>query len=512
MKYSSIKVVPFFLVLAFFSQCFILFSEENILSAFIVTVTSLLTFQYLFGKTYAFKRYPLSALTIFGLNISTQSGALLYQSFTWTPLNFNLFDASQTFFYLGLLQLTAIISHWLYIKSIFFRKVRKKLSFLIVSKLGFFKFHSPEVFYFLGFVGLFSIWFSATETIEYGDVGGKFLVALIPFTYAPYLMLLKNYFLTTKKIGSINLTPLIIYTIMVFVVAFAKNSRGIFALVFMTVGLIILLYVVTDAIKINITRSLFFKVLLLIFPILYVFSLLSDFSLAMVIVRSERAAVSGWDLITLTYNTFMDDDALNIYRKNAESYLLNEYNETYISNPIFARLITVKFDDNMIQYYNLLTPNLSVDLLETTIAKLIALLPTPIINFFGMGIDKEKLEFSIGDYIYYLSSGYGLGGYRTGSIVAHGLIIFGPFFYVIMMFIVMPIVFVIFDSFLKFENGKIIFSPFILLISFQLFTTFNGDGLNNLVNFFMRSLPQLMVIYILLCVPFLFISSVKHKR
>jgi len=217
----------------------------------------------------------------------------------------------------------------------------------------------------------------------------------------------------------------------------------------------------------------------------------------MVMVRNQRKDVVGVELIKLTFATFRDRKAVTEFKESKKDFAIFDYNETYISNPIFARLITTKFHDNAIYYAGFLNQNQTNSVRRTSESKIVALLPTPLIKLLGLDIEKKGLEFSMGDYIYYLVSGRGLGGYRTGSPVAHGLVLFGPLFYVIMFFVAL-VAYSIADSFFFETGAKTIFSPLILILIYNLFSLFNGDSAVDLFSFFLRTLPQNILFYILL--------------
>jgi hypothetical protein len=55
-------------------------------------------------------------------------------------------------------------------------------------------------------------------------------------------------------------------------------------------------------------------------------------------------------------------------------------------------------------------------------------LPTPILNLLHISVNKADLNFSMGDYLVYLSRGIPLGGRKTGSVFAEGITLLGPLF------------------------------------------------------------------------------------
>ena len=55
-------------------------------------------------------------------------------------------------------------------------------------------------------------------------------------------------------------------------------------------------------------------------------------------------------------------------------------------------------------------------------------LPTPVLNKLGIAVSKDDLAYSMGDYLAYLSRGLPLGGHVIGSMLAQGIVLFGPLF------------------------------------------------------------------------------------
>ena len=456
MKEEFLKIIYTCTALALILQILIDFSIENIISALITCIISLIAFTYLFDKNAYFYRYPISCLIIFGFNITNQSGALLYQTLNWTPISFNLNNPIETFFYSGIELLTLLLAHKLYAQSGFYHAMSRAISTKVINGLGFFKIPSNSMLWTSGFIGMFAVWQSTGTEINYGDIGGKFMVAFIPFVTAPYLIPFLNRFTVSNKDSSFKSNLIFLYTFLLIVIAFIKNSRGFFAAPIFTFILIYMLFWVTGYFKIN--KQQLMKFFFWLIPLGFLFYFISGISKAMLIVRANREGVSGLTMINDTISVFLDPNEIAAYDEMTKYAINNAYNETYISNSIFARLITIKFDDNMLSYYKLLTQQDASQLLDISINKIWAILPAPILNVFITGFNKTDFEFSIGDAIYSLVSGteFSLGGYRTGSIVVHGLILMGPFFYVLLLMFI-PIVYSLFDSFYKHVNGKIFF-------------------------------------------------------
>ena len=103
----------------------------------------------------------------------------------------------------------------------------------------------------------------------------------------------------------------------------------------------------------------------------------------------------------------------------------------------------------------------------------------------------------MGDAIHSRVSEVHLGSNELGSLVGHGIILFGPFFYLV-VFLVAPITFLTADAFTRFEGDELRYAVFALVFVFPFWTLYHGDSLLDIVNFILRILPQTVLIYAVL--------------
>lgn len=487
---TKLQILGFFLLISFFTQMLIAPSISSFVSCSLIVLSSFITFVYIFNGKSKFQKFPLSLFTILSFNFSTQSGALFFQSVSLKSVTYNLFTPVETFYYLFLFQISIILAHFFYSNFYSFRRLKNTISNKIFKQLGLFDELPAFNIWVFGFLGMVSIWFSATSSVVYGDIIGKAFLALIPFVYFPYLLLFK------KNVASKKLVLLMfIYTLALIILGIVSNSRGIFA-----TGIIIILfvsYIFYEAYKYKITKRTIFKLLFICIISLSFLSILSDLALSMIIVRSERDEVTGWALFLLTINTLLDGESLERYKIIAQGNIYKGYNEVYLDNPYIARFITTKFEDTLIYYSLQLTIDQSLSVLVVTIDKIFALLPTPLLSILGANIDKKTLEFTITDYVWFLHSGVGLGGYRVSPLLGHGLAIFGLFYFIITIF-VLPFFFVVLDSFTNTIKNKLVYSPLILISLYSLYQFLTIGSLISPIAFLFRAMPQLILYYVLI--------------
>jgi hypothetical protein len=164
---------------------------------------------------------------------------------------------------------------------------------------------------------------------------------------------------------------------------------------------------------------------------------LADLATAMAIARPARTKVSGTAMLAKTIEVLRKPYLIQQFRdRQSHAGLFSTYDESYIANPLFARLVETKFHDNALYFSRSLETNASREKLTKVTADFLwSILPEPVLKRLGIKIDKDDLNFSMGDYLAYLSRGVPLGGRKTGSIFAQGQVVFGalfPFIYALL--------------------------------------------------------------------------------
>jgi len=177
------------------------------------------------------------------------------------------------------------------------------------------------------------------------------------------------------------------------------------------------------------------------------------------------------------------------------------YDEFYISNAAVARLVTVRFDDNMIFFGDLLT-SADIDYFnELLFNSFIAILPTPVLDALGFNISKEDLIYSAADIIVSLATGMPMYGFKTGSLPAGYYLTFGVFFPVLGIVTGLAGSFV-FDNFSRIKNGFLELSPFALLSMYTVFILYTQDSWVTFTFQITRALFEGILLYIIVLVVF----------
>ena len=176
-----------------------------------------------------------------------------------------------------------------------------------------------------------------------------------------------------------------------------------------------------------------------------------------------------------------------------------EYNENYINNPILARFVYTKFVDVNMNNALRLSDSQAEEIRQKTRSRLISMLPTPVINYFKLDVDKLDLGFSSGDLYSYIARGIELGGYTTGSEIPDGITIFGAMFWPVLCLLVL-LQYLIYDAFCMVDGqGRLHVGALVLLNVVPIFTLgVMQESVSNQLVSIIRGVPQLIVLYLVL--------------
>jgi hypothetical protein len=232
----------------------------------------------------------------------------------------------------------------------------------------------------------------------------------------------------------------------------------------------------------------------------------------MVMVRGKRSTISNTELVLHTFEAFQDKKSLEDYRSSMVNLVgAGNYNETYLANPFLARFVVTKFFDNTILLEDVRMGKYAADIWKITLDKIAALLPTPLLKLIGVNLDKKDVEFSIGDALYFMQYGSGLGGYRVGSSIGHGLGLMGPFIYIVVIPLYITI-FIALNSLTSFTRGMVSISPIILLQIMSIYSLACGDSLLVPIGMLLRTLPQNILLYWIIFHATRWLSGFNQRR
>ena len=479
-------------VLTFPLQCAIEPASENIAAVCIVLVSSLSMLAYIKWGAPA-EDQPLSTIAIFGFCITTQWGALLVQTAYWTPLRLSLYNPLRTFGTLAFYQAIAIGMHMLFRYFSVPNPPHPRLVRGLLAWAGVYKIPSSRVLWLMGIGGLGTFALSSHD-----GVLARIASAFNFFAWAPFLLPI-----FIRKVGPgycnerRNKLFLVGYAGLVVVMGIALNVRVVMFIGVVTVALLYLLIGLRSKAPLRRKSLVRLGVLALVMAALSV--PLANLATSMAIARGSRGHVSPVEMVKKTLSVWRRPALIAEYRR--ERFAVSRfaaYDEHYIANPLLARFVETKFHDNALHFADALTTRDSRQrLMNVTIDATWAVLPTPLLGLLGIGVDKDEMNYSMGDYLAYLSRGVPLGGRKTGSMFAQGEAIMGPLF---------PILYAIACLFLyglmdlltvRQADGAVELSALAMMtLWIYFYRGITSDALSNIAVFIFRDYGQRLLIFV----------------
>jgi hypothetical protein len=457
-----------------------------------VLASSLTVLLYVAG-TKALETQPLSTFAIFGFCVTSQLGALLVQTATWTALRSSLYDPIYTFGTLALYQGIALLAHIAYRFFSLERPTRVGILRGLLDWAGVYRVPTSGTLWFMGCIGLVSFFFSRNL-----GVIGKVALAFNFLTWGPFLI---PFYLS--QVGDAycnarrNKMLLGVFAMAMVVLGVGLNARGIMFAGVVTVALLYLLAGMRSQAPLR--RRSIIRLCALAAVLAAVSVPLSDLATSMVIAREWRGKVSAAEMIRTTLHVWRTPKLIATYRAGAEAASrYKSYDEHYIDNALLARFVGTKYVDNSLHFARgISTDDSKARLRDVSLRFMWAALPTPVLHRLGINVDKDQLGFSMGDYLAYLSRGLPLGAHKVGSMLAQGIALFGPLFPFIFAAICLVLFGVMDLLTLRPLAGAASLSALGML---QIWSFFNAglvyEGLHTAFTFLVRSIELTVLIYV----------------
>ena len=390
----------------------------------------------------------------------------------------------------------------------FYLSIKRKNTLLFLKNVlyecGFYDRVNNKTLWILGLFGIMAEIYTTINHIEFGNVIGKTLEAFTFLQYAPILIFFPRLMGIDDKSEIFVLNKsCIIYTTLLMMLSFAANSReallepiGTFALLFL------LSYLNTPQ---NVHQSINIKYIYGgIFIVFLVFPIINDVSLAMLYNRKFRSETNRTELLVNTFNTLKDKRIMEELRSIKDRKELNAlktetsktWSETYVSNFALNRYCNLKVTDNTL-YHAKRVGFANQYMFDDFCFELVALLPTPILNFFKIDYDKN-VRYSRGDKLKALSMNrHPRGSFLVTSHLADGLLTFGYWYFPI-EFLLFYFRFLFLDTFLLRYKGKVYYSIFGLITIFTFLAMFrHADGCCDSLSYLLRGYWQGVILFIL---------------
>lgn len=498
--YCALVLVAAAVQLMFFWQ-----AEANVASTLIAGAASIVGIQYALNAT-RFRAHPVSALILLFYTTTSTSGALLVKGLEWSPLVDRLTVPLITFGVLLAAQLVLLAADLAYLRLQPLQALRGAISRRVLLPLGLFRWPSDLQLWMLGLIGCASVILTGTDyesaaSFGLASAGGKLIRAFGFLKYAPFLIpfrgALSGFPVRTRM-------PLILlggYFAALVVISFATNSRSTFADAVPTIGICVLLAAGLGRLDLKRVPP----ARLLVFAIAGVLGalLLSRVALAMVVVRDYRYSVDVGMLVNMTLEALFNTEWLNAAKAKMDVAVnVGDYSETYVDSRFFARFLLTKFHDNVFYYFSLMGPDQIASYKGFMLDRLLGTMPDPLLRLFGIVLDKQDLVVSNGDYVVYIVDGWGLGGFKTGSMMAEVYAVFGWAWPLVLAASAL-LLFVFYDAFVMGTNaGRLAFAPLAILLIWNLVGTtasvgFGTESVANIPSAIVRGLPQNVVMYLI---------------
>jgi hypothetical protein len=474
-------------------QCVIAPSATNIACSCIIFASSIAVLLYIVW-TDALEVQPISTFAILGFCLTTQLGALLVQTASWIPVSASLYDPIYTFFILAFYQAVAMLVHAVY--CLFNRsKPERQLLRGLFTAMGLYRTPSAPTLWVMAVIGLASYVVSSFPP-PLGKVGDGFnFLCWAPFLIPIYSAQIGEGY-CNKRVNSIMLG---FHIGAIVFLALALNIRTILFSGAVMVGLNYLLIGLRSHATVQ-WRSLR-KLPLYALIALILAKPLSYVTTAMAVAHAARGKVTADVMIGKTINILQHPALIAAFRKREKKDSeYSGYDEHYLENPILARFVETKFHDNTLHFAGMLTSDENQALLrEATERSLWALLPDPVLKMMGLKIDKGRKGKAIGsngDYIVYLAKGIPLGGFKTGSVFAQGIALFGilfPFVYAAILWLLYAVMDLLT---VRSSNERAISTALAMMNSWRFFIWgITADGLDLIFALILRYFMQMILIY-----------------
>lgn len=435
-------------------------SEDNFTGCVVSVMSTLLYFKVVFTID-TIRRRPVSFV------------ASIYPFlFMYLPLPATLLDGNemshdmsepmQTFglqflFFCCILLAFALADRWSKSHSVVYSLLRR---------CGYFKAPSNMQLWALGVIGLFFKLFLLNSQFGDGATAGAGTLSMFSlFLYSPICIYFKEMF-GLKPVTTFEKRAVWAYMIILSLFLISTNSRSQMLSPFVVW---VCCYMIQQIYK-KTTRN-WFTYKKLIIGIVAAFILLgpaTDMGYAMLVVRGERVDMDFTTLLQRSIQVFQDKQQIEQAKAEEateaeaeEAYAIGDWNESYVSSIFLNRLCNYRVADQSIQYAKLVGYG-NNSMKELFVADALMAPVGPIAKHLTSA-KKSDFEFSSMDYLYYLSTGVGLGGYKVGGDVGLGLATFGYTFFPLAI-LVYILVFILMNSVARFTGGILNIS-FITLIS-----------------------------------------------
>lgn len=501
----------------------IFFLDGPNLYCIVVTLGLSLIAYKVIGKPIYVQEFPLSTISVLLFIFSSLTLPLVVSSIEFRPITRNLVVPIDVISYVALTVITVLIAHWIYRGTIIPRKARQFLSEKVNRKFGLFKNPGYSQLWMMGIIGVLCLFYKAYALQTKGAVGNasilsKVITGMIPFAYAPFLIPFSKMYSTKPfKVTGKIVIPLLIFFGPIVAAAVLRNDRSDFAMAPVIMLLALAIGLLTQRIKLI---KINFKVLIpAAMMVIIVYPLLADLAIAMIIVRKQYGKQGAREQVDLTLELMTHREDIKRMMDMLNTDTAKVYDESYYnsSNVFLDRFANLKFHDNSLVEGYAMNDGQLAQLADFSFYNALAGFPDPVLRLMGIDMDKTRYNtMSVGDYFLYLNTGTGLGGFKVGSVIGHGITLFGMFFFPIFGCIIICY-FCVIDGLtyrrkvsvesirthdwrmeIKPVYGLPFIAPMVLLNALDMLNPYRWGSLAEIPLFILRDMPQNIFLYVLI--------------
>ena len=379
---------------------------------------------------------------------------------------------------------------------------RRKGPIRFYKFIGLYNSSSEKSIWLLGIIGL------SVRIVSYVTSGFYSLNLVDTFadlTYAPTVLFFPFCFRENPEKPVDFKKPVIwVYLIILSIVNLASNSRFEIMAPFIMIAVFYFIYLVKE--DINLKSVLSPKRILcgivIVLLLLGIMQILSD---AMLSVRNNKFDYSISQLVIMTAQNAIDSIGAKKeeveHNKVARPYS-EGWTEEYIDNFALNRYGNIRVSDEIFFYSKNLSDGDRADLRESLRIQLLCLIPTPVMRFFGIEIDKRDFYYSPATYLYY-KAGYCdypfIFNHRViTSYLPDGLSMFGGY-----CLIIQSLLFLITFWFIRGlsyydSTGNYVYSLFgVLSMNTYHYIGVNANGMFDSCAYLLRNMWESMLIFLI---------------
>lgn len=445
--------------------------------------------------------------TIVFLMISANSVAPMYGTILeGNPVSYSLANPVEVFMHRAIYG-GALLAAYLMAISSWMSPIRNV--FVELGRmLGTSKLFSVRSVWIIGFIGIGA---GLLKFLPLPNLVLKVLDGVAFISWAPYIILIPPYFSRKKRLS--DYWPLGLLYLFQAGVSAGTNSRMGFIGPIAAIGSAWLVSLISGHLIVD--GRWIRKAMVGAVAGFFLMAQLIDLSTAMVVERELRGQRSLGSQASETISTFFDKDKLERYRKYFRDVeeMQSGWKENYVDNPILARFIQIKYDDNCLKRVKHYTAEDTQQLTTISRDKILALIPGPFLKPLGITIDKDFVNsFSTGDLMETLGGNPSLGKRLTGSITIQVFAIFGwkyPLVIILIFLVIWIIITGVVSGKFSIFNGL---STLGLILAFQVFTDISVDGITDSAGFILRGAWETLFFYSLVVAGIRFAGEGKLLR